>query len=866
MIRKISSEEVISIFLDFFKRRDHLKIEGQSLVPRNDPSLLFINSGMAPLKSYFLGQERPPAPDLCNVQRCIRTNDIEEVGDRHHLTFFEMMGSWSIGHYWKREAITLAWKLLVEGFGYPPDKLYATVYRGDPELGIAADEESIEHWRSVGLPGDHIVPLGKDNFWGPAGEYGPCGPCTEVFFDTGDEFGPAYYPGGHFDDVNRYIEIWNAGVFMEFNKLPSGFSRLEMRSVDTGSGLERMVMALNGFESVYETDMLRPLVDFTIAELGSGTIASKAPRVIADHVRAVAMLLADGVKPAASGPGYIPRRLIRRAIATAFESGNKRFDFAGLMQLAIDNAKPWNAHVPARRDEIVAIFSREKEDFEELLENGITKLADAYAATNGKVDGATAFTLFATYGMPIDTVREYVVSRGGSLDEDGFQAEFRKHQDVSRKQKDNEAAGGPVLDVDGLPETEFVGYTHLQTSGTILAILRDNRRVDFASAGDEVLVITDKTSFYVEGGGQVSDHGLIVTGEARCAVVDMSKPAPKIFAHKCLVKEGTLRKGALAELSVDANRRRSVQSNHSATHLLHSALRAVLGKEVGQAGSLVDADRLRFDFTYGDRITDEQLVRIEDMVNQAIHANYSRSERIMPFDEAVAAGALAFFKDKYGDTVRTIGFGDYSTELCGGTHVASTGEVGLFVIVSEGSVARGVRRIQALTGQTAYEFLRGHDRVLSRIGKMLNGSPDELESRVAALIDKSKVSAPPPSNAVSAKSLAAGARKLSDGTSAVIASPDIPFEQLRRAAIETAQEIGGIAVLAIAADDKARVAIAVHDSRTKELSAAAILKRILPLIDGRGGGKATLAEGAGPRVAGIADILARADSIVGENA
>jgi alanyl-tRNA synthetase len=865
MIRKITSEEVISIFLDFFKSRGHLKIEGQSLVPRNDPSLLFINSGMAPLKAYFLGQERPPAPDLCNVQRCIRTNDIEEVGDRHHLTFFEMMGSWSIGHYWKDHAIALAWKLLVEGFGYPPEKLYATVYKGDPELGIEADEESIKHWLAVGMPRDHIVPMGKDNFWGPAGEYGPCGPCTEVFFDTGDAFGPAYVPGGHFDDVSRYIEIWNAGVFMEFNKLPAGFSRLEMRSVDTGSGLERMVMALNGFESVYDTDLLRPLVDFTVGQLG-GSPSAKAPRIIADHIRAATMMLADGVRPAASGAGYIPRRMIRRAIAAAYESGNKRFDFDGLVKLAIDNAKSWNAHVPARRDDILAVFSREKQDFEDVLENGFSKLADAFAAAGGKIDGTTAFTLFATYGMPIDTIREYVTSRGGSLDEEGFQSEFRNHQDISRAQKDDEAAGGSTIDVEGLPDTEFVGYTHLQTTGTILAILRDNARVETASAGDEVLVITDKTSFYAEGGGQVSDHGLLNTADARCAVVDMSKPQPKIFAHKCIVKDGTLRTGAKAELIVDANRRRRVQSNHSATHLLHSALRSVLGKEVGQAGSLVDADRLRFDFTYGERITDEQLVRIEQMVNEAIHANYSKSERLLPFDEAVAAGALAFFKDKYGDVVRTIGFGDYSTELCGGTHVSSTGEIGLLVIVSEGSVARGVRRIQALTGQTAYEYLRSHDRTLSRIGKMLNGTPEELESRVAALLDKSKVAAPAPSKAVSPKALASGAKKLPDGTPAVIASPDIPFDQLRRAAIETAQEIGGIAVLAIEADGKARVAVAVHDSRTKEISAAAILKRVLPMIDGRGGGKATLAEGAGPRVEGIAEIVARAEGLVGEPA
>jgi len=855
MIRKISSQEVVDIFLEFFESRGHTKIPGHPLVPRNDPSLLFINSGMAPLKPYFLGQERPPSPDLCNIQRCIRTNDIEEVGDRHHLTYFEMMGSWSIGHYWKEQAIAYAWELLTKGFGFPPERLYASVYAGNPELGVPADEESLEIWQRIGLAKDHIVLLGEDNFWGPAGAFGPCGPCTEVFFDTGDEFGERYAPGGHFDDVNRYIEIWNAGVFMEYNKLPDGLSKLEMRSVDTGSGLERMVMALNGVETVYETDLLRPLVEFAAAQLGGASTSDRATRLISDHIRAAAMMLADRVKPAASGPGYIPRRLIRRAIAAAYQHGGRAFDFTGLLELAIAGAGSWNPHVAERRDEIHALFAREREEFEATLEVGIRKLADAYEAGQGRIDGAGAFRLFSTYGLPVDTIREYFLSRGGTFDEAGFDAAFSEHQDLSRSIKDENGKSEAAAGLDGLPQTEFVGYAHLETEGAILAILKDGARADAASAGDEVLVVVDKTSFYSEGGGQVGDRGAISTDEARCKVVDVTSPAFGIYAHKCVVESGMLRERDVARLAVDPDHRRRVQANHSATHLLHSALRKVLGEDVGQAGSLVDADRLRFDFTYPDKIPEETLLEIEDMVNEAIRANSPRAERLMRFDEAVEGGALAFFGDKYGDEVRTIGFGDFSMELCGGTHVSATGDIGLFLIVSEGSVARGVRRIQALTGADAFRLLRDHDRILHRVSARLNARPGELEDRVAALLSRSKAGGEEAGTEISAKSLAAEAIDLGDGLRAVIKSLDIPTKQMQALALDVAQEIQGIAVLVVAVEDKASVTVAVHKSQTERRRADTILKRLLPLVEGRGGGKDTLAAGSGPNVSGVEELL-----------
>ncbi len=799
------------------------------------------------MKPYFLGQEKPPQPDLCNVQRCLRTNDIDEVGDRHHLTLFEMMGSWSIGHYWKPRAIELAWDLLTNGFGFPKDRLYATVYQGDAALGIPADEESIECWRGVGMPDEHIVRLGADNFWGPAGDYGPCGPCTEVFFDTGAAFGPDYTPGGYFDDVNRFIEIWNAGVFMEYNKLPTGMSKLDMRSVDTGSGLERITMTLNGFTSCYETDLLRPLMDFTLDQLGSAaTREAPAPRIISDHIRAAAMILADGVKPAASGPGYIPRRLIRRAIASAFQLGKADFDFTGLMNLAIDNAKTWNGHVAARRADIMTVFEKERQDFDTTLQSGLKKLADAFEGGDGVVPGAVAFNLFSTYGLPVDTLREYVVARQGTFDEAGFQVEFKKHQELSRNLQAGEVPKTvATLGLDDIAATSFLGYDSLTTSGKLVAVLRGDVRVEVASEGEEVTVISDRTSFYAESGGQVGDTGSLRTPQGTLAVEDTVKLGSGVFAHKGRVVSGSLRPGSTAEFDVDGARRAKIQANHSATHLMHAALRQILGPEVGQAGSRVDPDRLRFDFTYGQKLTDAEISQVENLVNAAIRRNYPTVIKEMSFDEAKTQGALAFFAEKYGAVVRTVRFGDYSMELCGGTHVPATGDIGLFLIASEASVSRGVRRIQAVTGAAALERVHQRNEILSKLSKIVNAPPEELEARIQTLTSHQKAKVVP-APAVAAVSLADGAKALPDGVKAIVAAPDIEPKTVRETAIDLAKKIDGIAVIMAKAGPKVKIAVAVAPSRTDRYPATEILERILPKVGGKGGsGKGTLAEGMG---------------------
>ena len=847
LIRKITSEEVVSIFLEFFEKHAHLRIPGRSLVPQNDPSLLYINSGMAPMKPYFLGQEVPPQPDLCNVQRCLRTNDIDEVGDRHHLTFFEMMGSWSIGHYWKPNATKLAWDLLVNGFGFPPERLYATVYAGDPVLGIPADDESIECWRAVGMPDDHIVRLGADNFWGPAGDYGPCGPCTELFFDTGAAFGPDYVPGGHFDDVSRFIEIWNAGVFMEYNKLPVGMSKLDMRSVDTGAGLERLVMTLNGFSSCYETDLLKPLMDFTLAQLGE-TIAREAPapRIISDHIRAAAMILADGVKPAPSGPGYIPRRLIRRAIATAVQMGKPDFDFSGLMALAIDNAKSWNTQVASRRERIISVFDKERADFDATLQSGLKRLADAFEEGSGALSGSVAFNLFSTYGLPVDTVREYVAVRKGTFDEAGFEAEFKKHQEVSRNLQEGEAPQTvATLGLDDVTATTFLGYDRLQANGTIKAVLVGDARVPAAKEGEAITIIADRTSFYAESGGQVGDTGILRTADGTMAVEDTVKLGAGVFAHKGHVTGGTIAPDAEAEFEVEPGRRAKIMANHTATHLMHAALRKILGPEVGQAGSRVDPERLRFDFTYGAKMTEEQITQVEDMVNAAIRENYPLVMKEMSYDEAVAEGALAFFAEKYGDVVRTIRFGDYSMELCGGIHVPATGEIGLFLVQSEASVSRGVRRIQAVTGAAALERVHERNAILARLSKLVNATPDELETRVQTLATQQKAQAKA-APAIKTNGLADSAKALPDGVKAIIAAPQIDPKTVRETAIDLAKTIDGIAVIMTKAGPKVKIAVAVADTRTGAYQATDILEKILPKVGGSGGGgKATLAEGMG---------------------
>ena len=862
MKTNLSSSEIREIFLSFFERKDHLRISAAPLVPVDDPTLLFINSGMAPMKKYFVGAEKPPQPDLCNVQPCLRTIDIEDVGDRHHLTLFEMLGSWSIGNYFKERAVELAFELLVEHFGFPADKLYVTVYGGDPALDLPPDEVTARAWENIGIARERIVYLGEDNFWGPAGEHGPCGPCTEVFFDTGPEYGDAYVPGGEFDTTSRYIEIWNAGVFMELDKKPDGsFERLPFTSVDTGSGLERMAMVLGGHPTAYETDLLRPLFDGVTTQIGE-----RAPvedrRVATDHLRAATFILGEGVRPGNEGRAYIPRRLIRKVVALAVRNDATSVDYERLIGGIVDQFGGAYPHLAERKDDILGALSREVRDFERVIGRGFERLDSLCGAPGFEISGKDAFDLFATYGVPIDLVRDFVRERKGRVDEESFEREFRRHQEVSRAGRAEEGPWSPASAFEGVgEETAFTGYTEMASEGQIVGLLQSGARTERAPVGDTVEVVADRTPFYPEGGGQVGDKGRIITASGEVRVDDTQLLAER-YVHRGEVTRGEVRTGERAELRVDDSRRRQVMANHSATHLLHSALRHVLGQHANQAGSLVESDRLRFDFEHPKKLSLSEIHEIERLVNYHIQQNYPRETVVTDYDDAVKnRGAIAFFDESYGDTVRVVKFGPVSTELCGGTHVSATGDIGMFRITQESSVGSGLRRIVAVTGQAAVDHTLEEDRVLKEVASELKVSVSELPQRVAALKQKPKNDQK--DKAASAGIDAKAAAKDAGGVAYVAERLDgASAEAIREEALRVADAIGGVAVLAGADDDKVRLVVAVAKPKTDTIKAPAVLKTLAPLVGGRGGGQPHLAQGGGTKPEAIGELLEGARSAV----
>jgi alanyl-tRNA synthetase len=875
-MKNMTSQEIREIFLKFFEEKKHLRIAGASLIPANDPTLLFVNSGMAPLKKYFVGEATPPQPDLCNVQPCIRTRDIEDVGDRHHLTFFEMLGSWSINNYFKERAIELAYELLVDRFGLPTEKLYATVYKGNPDLNLAPDDVSAGAWEKVGLRRDQIVYLGEDNFWGPAGEFGPCGPCTEVFFDTGAEYGDAYQPGGHFDSSRRYIEIWNAGVFMELNKNPDGtFERLRFNSVDTGSGLERMTMTMNRFSDVYETDLMRPIYDAIESQL-SGTRSSVSDyRVLTDHLRASTFILAEGVAPSNEGRGYIPRRLIRKAIALVKRAGMPGFDFAGIIDGIIERSAENYPALSKNRKQIIDTFTKEKQDFDRVIGKGLERLNNLCENPPFTLSGVDAFSLSATYGMPLELIRDFVRDRGGLLDEEKFHQEFRKHQEISRAVGSAEKS---LIDVpswpavnerfDVLPSlgepTEFQGYGATEGTGKVLALFRDGESVTDVISDERVEVVTDSTPFYAEGGGQVGDKGTIKSESgALLEVEDCIKVGAGYHVHRAVVTSGRLNLSDVVQLEVDVEHRQRVKANHSGTHLLHSVLRSVLGEHVKQSGSLVEANRLRFDFQHPAKVTAEQLLDIERLVNRYVRENIPTNTSVSSYDEAIQQGALALFGEKYGDKVRLVRFGSASAELCGGTHVEATGDIGLLRIVSEASIASGVRRIVAVTGEAALEYTLQRDQILKDISATLKVGADELPERIASLTSRSsKADNNGAKRSGAGVDLSSDAKTLSDGTKYIAAQVELGAAELREEALRVAHGIKGLACL-VGMDEKgARVIIAIDKPLTNVYDANAILRELLPLVNGKGGGKKDLAQGGGDNVDGVSELLAQFPAVL----
>ncbi|PKP90050.1 MAG: alanine--tRNA ligase, partial [Alphaproteobacteria bacterium HGW-Alphaproteobacteria-16] len=731
-----STNDIRRSFLDYFERAGHARVPSAPLVPHNDPTLMFVNAGMVPFKNVFTGLETRPYVTATSSQKCVRAggkhNDLDNVGytARHH-TFFEMLGNFSFGDYFKEQAILHAWTLLTKEWGIPADKLTATVYHND--------DQAFDLWRKIaGLPEERIIRIAtKDNFWA-MGSDGPCGPCSEIFYDHGDHIygGP---PGSPEEDGDRFVEIWNL-VFMQFMQENDEIvSELPRPSIDTGMGLERVAAVLQGVHDNYDTDTFKTLIAESGALTGAATTGEHqaSHRVIADHLRSAGFLVADGVLPANEGRGYVLRRIMRRAMRHAHILGAKEPLMHRMVPSLVAEIGAAFPELVRAQTLIEATLLQEETRFRQTLANGL-KLLDE--ATSGMGDGdtlpgETAFKLYDTFGFPYDLTEDALRPQGMSVDRAGFDAAMAQQKAAARaawKGSGARASDDVWFDIaEELGSTEFTGYAASEGEGQVVALVRDGARVDRAGAGDEVIVLTNQTPFYGESGGQAGDAGLIVGDKVKAVVSDTSKPLGRLHAHHARIENGEIAVGDTVKMSIDVERRDAIRANHSATHLLHAALRNRLGGHVTQKGSLVAPDRLRFDFSHPAALTPQEIADVEAGVNAEIRANEAVSTRLMTPDDAIAAGAMALFGEKYGDEVRVLSMGrltdkHYSVELCGGTHVRATGDIAVFKIVSESAVSSGVRRIEALTGEAARLWLADRDAKLREVAATLKTSPEEV--------------------------------------------------------------------------------------------------------------------------------------------
>ncbi|MDQ6839520.1 MAG: alanine--tRNA ligase [Actinomycetota bacterium] len=840
---EIDSEFVRETFLEFFRARHHTVIKGASVLARDDPTLLFVNAGMAPLKDYFTGVRPPPTPNLTNIQPCIRTIDIDDIGDRHHLTFFEMMGSWSIGEYFKDKAIELAYELMIDGFGFDPSQLYVTVHEGDEALGVDADEESERAWARVGMPADHIVRQPTvDNFWGPAGDSGPCGPCTEMFLDTGDAYGEPYRPGGPFD-THRYIEIWNAGVFMVYDKgLDGRLSPLPFKSVDTGSGLERVTLALNGFDNLYETDLLAPVVAAVKAVLGETGPTDKHHRIIADHLRASVAIMSEGVKPSNEGAGYIPRRLLRRSATLALTRGQTRFEYRPIVEAIVERLGQHYPRFASERAAVEDSVGAEMAEFEGALKRGLGQLDDLLAKRD-RLSGADAYRLWSTYGLPVEIAAELATEQGVPVDLGNLEEERRRHQDDSRGTRPERRTGpnDPLpASVLALRSTSFVGYDSLEADAEVLAVVGGPEPL---GVGDEADLIVDRTPLYGESGGQVGDHGRVDGPNGWGSITDTLVHRSGMFLHRLRIEEGTIAVGQRVHLQVQADNRVATAANHSGTHLVNAALRRVLGDHVHQAGSLVDPVRLRFDFTHPKPLSADETDEIERLVNDWVLGDLDRRVRVMTPADAIASGATSLDGETYPDEVRVISFGGVSTELCGGTHVAHTATLGMFRIVSQESVASGVRRLSAFTRRAAVDYSLDQARTLSAVSTTVKSSPRDVVAAVERLVTRAATR-----SAARADPAALAPGALTEVTAGTydIAYGVVPVDAkgLRPAAATASKTTDRVAVV-WTATNPATMVVAIPRRYADRLDAVQILKSVLGPFGGSGGGAPAMAQGGG---------------------
>jgi alanyl-tRNA synthetase len=850
---RLTSSQLRQAFLEYFAKQGHKVVPSSSLVPHNDPTLLFTNAGMVQFKDCFLGKDKRDYVRAASSQRCVRAggkhNDLENVGytARHH-TFFEMLGNFSFGDYFKKDAIRFGWDFLTGTLKIDPARLMVTVYH--------TDDEAYDLWHTmIGLPAEKIVRIGdkpgggSDNFW-QMGDTGPCGPCTEIFYDHGPQVlgGP---PGSLEADGDRWVEIWNL-VFMQFDRSADGkLTPLPKPSVDTGAGLERMAAVMQGVTNNYDIDLFVDLIHEAARLLGTTDYKNPSLRVIADHIRACSFLIVDGVVPSNEGRGYVLRRIARRAMRHGTKFGRSPAFFHNLVPTLAQVMGAAYPELVAKQKVVGEVLLKEGEQFARTLETGMEILDAAIAklGTSKVIDGNTVFKLHDTYGFPTDLTADIARERGFTVDIEGYE----RAMDVQRKQSQAASQFGADLSADVKIEgkTDFLGYEAVSDAGQVVALLKGGAAVDELKAGDEGEVVLDRTPFYAEGGGQVGDAGELGNVSARFSVRDTQKRGA-VFSHIGTLTKGVIGVGDKLAAQVDAPRRAAIVLNHSATHLLHAALRKVLGVHVQQKGSLVEPNRARFDFAHYEPVNADQLKEIEALVNEQVRLNHRADIRVLPYDEAIAAGALAFFGDKYGDKVRVLKLGDFSTELCGGTHVGRSGDIGLFKIVSEGGIAAGVRRIEAVTGQGALDVVNANEAVLREVAGLVKGNRDDVSAKVSQLVDRTRA-LERELQGLRQKLASGGGRDLLkeaqvvNGIKVLAARIDgADAKALRDTADQLKSKLGsGVVVLGAVEGDKVFLVASVTQDLAGRLKAGEIIKPVAELCGGRGGGRADFAQAGG---------------------
>ncbi|SPZ44985.1 Alanine--tRNA ligase [Plesiomonas shigelloides] len=870
-----STAEIRQAYLDFFQSKGHQVVSSSSLVPGNDPTLLFTNAGMNQFKDVFLGLDKRPYTRATTSQRCVRAggkhNDLENVGytARHH-TFFEMLGNFSFGDYFKHDAIRYAWEFLTspQWLALPKEKLWVTVY--------ASDDEAYDIWaKEIGIPEERIVRIGdnkgapyaSDNFW-QMGDTGPCGPCTEIFYDHGDHIwgGP---PGSPEEDGDRYIEIWN-NVFMQFNRQADGtLLPLPKPSVDTGMGLERITAVMQHVNSNYEIDVFKALIAKAAEVTGATDLESKSLRVIADHIRSCAFLVSDGVMPSNEGRGYVLRRIIRRAVRHGHMLGAKDTFFYKLVGTLIAVMGSAADELQQQQALVEKVLRLEEEQFARTLERGLALLDGALAELQGDVlDGETAFKLYDTYGFPLDLTADVCRERNITVDEAGFEKEMKAQRERAQAANNFGADYNSMIRVDG--QTEFHGYTTTAHQGQVVALFREGQSVEQLHAGEEAIIVLNETPFYAESGGQVGDSGLLLADGVEFMVTDTQKYG-QAFGHVGKLMSGSVTVGDTLQAEVDAARRQSIRLNHSATHLLHAALRKVLGEHVAQKGSQVSADALRFDFSHLEAMKAEELREVERLVNAEIRRNHSVQTDVLDLDEAKAKGAMALFGEKYDEKVRVLTMGDFSVELCGGTHAARTGDIGLFRITSEGGVAAGVRRIEAVTGERAMAFTERQQDQLDEAAGLVKSDAFSVAEKVRGLLDRSKQlekelqqlkdklaaqeSADLVHNAIEVKGKKLLVSQLKNGDA----------KALRTMVDDLKNQLGsGIVVLGLAQDDKVSLIAGVTKDLVGQVKAGELVSMLAAQVGGKGGGRPDMAQAGGSDAAALPAALDSVQAWVAE--